>query len=339
MAGTITLVAIFLLGAWLNLKGLASVGEIVTFTGFATLLIGKLDRAMSFLSRLFFHRPAVEQFFQVLDRESTVRERPNALALGRARGTVRFENVCFAYGPSRPAIRNVSFAAEPGELVALVGETGAGKSTTLGLLLRLRDPQLGRITVDGHSIADLTLESLRRNIGVVFQDSNLFYRSIGDNLRIGRPEATPEEIAAAAKLAQADDFIRRTEHGYDTLVGERGATLSGGERQRIAIARALLKDPPILILDEATNALDAATEAQVQTALRALMCDRTTFVIAHRLSTIRDATQILVFKEGAIVERGTYRALARQGGYFSWLVEKQLAPAEALRETAARGTS
>ena len=206
---------------------------------------------------------------------------------------------------------------EAGRTVALVGHTGAGKSTAVALLQRLRDPDAGAICIDGVDIRDVTLDLLRANIGVVFQESLLFHRSIADVLRVGRPEASEAELLAAARLAEAHDFILRQPEGYNTLVGERGATLSGGERQRLAIARALLKNPPILILDEATSALDAATEARVQQALRNVMRDRTTFVIAHRLSTVREADLILVF-EGA--HRRAWRSSLARRGIFAHLV-------------------
>jgi ATP-binding cassette subfamily B protein len=205
----------------------------------------------------------------------------------------------------------------------------------MALLHRMADPQTGSIKIDGVDIRDVTLDSLRHNIGVVFQESTMFYRSIADNLRVGRPEATDDELVEAAKLAEAHDFIMRQPKGYFTHVGERGITLSGGERQRIAIARALLKDPPILILDEATSALDAATEAKVQKALKALMHGRTTFIIAHRLSTVREADLILVFQRGRIVERGTFRELVARAGVFAELVQTQLGPAEATKVEAA----
>jgi ATP-binding cassette, subfamily B, beta-glucan exporter len=210
--------------------------------------------------------------------------------------------------------------------VALVGQTGAGKSTAMNLLQRLWDPVEGSIRIDGQDLRDVTLESLRHSIGVVFQESMLFNRSIRDNLRVGRPEATDAEIEHACRLADAHEFIIRQPQGYDTMIGERGASLSGGQRQRLAIARALLKDPPILILDEATSALDSATEARVGRALRTLMRGRTTFIIAHRLSTVRDADEILVFDAGRIVERGTFSSLLARGGPFARLVETQLAP-------------
>ncbi|MDO8942006.1 MAG: ATP-binding cassette domain-containing protein, partial [Desulfobacterales bacterium] len=213
--------------------------------------------------------------------------------------------------------------AEPGRTVALVGETGAGKSTALGPLHRQQDPHSGTIRIDGTDIRDVTLDSLRANIGVVFQESMLFYRSIAENLRVGKPDATDAELEEAARLACAHDFILLQPRGYQTRIGERGSTLSGGERQRLAIARVRLKNPPILILDEATSALDATTEAQVQQALLTLMRGRTTFVIAHRLATIRSADLILVFQKGRIVERGTFSSLTRQGGGFAQMAAAQ----------------
>ena len=323
-ASTITVIAIFLLGTWLNLRGQASVGEIVSFMGFATLLIGRLDQAMAFVARLFFQMHGIALFFGVLDTESTVKEKPDALSVGRVRGDVEFYHVNFSYGADVPAVRDLTFAVKAGTTVALVGSTGAGKSTAMALLHRLADPQSGTIRIDGVDIRDMTLDSLRRNIGVVFQESTMFYRTIADNLRVGSPEATVEELIEAAKLAEAHDFILRQPKGYDTRVGERGITLSGGERQRIAIARALLKDPPILILDEATSALDAATEARVQKALQRLMAGRTTFVIAHRLSTVRHADLILVFSRGHVVERGSFSELVARNGVFADLVHTQL---------------
>ena len=325
-AATIATLVIFLVGTTLLLRGETTVGQIVTFMGLATLLIGKLEAAMSFASRLFFQLPSLEEYFRVLDAKSSVPEAPGAADLGRARGEVAFEDVTFAYPGGPDILKSISFAARPGMSVALVGQTGAGKSTAMALLQRLWDPSAGRVTIDGTDIRTVTLESLRRNIGVVFQESLLFNRTIGDNLAVGRTGVTAEEIEAAAKLAEAHDFIMRQPRGYDTMVGERGATLSGGQRQRLAIARALVKDPPILILDEATSALDAATEARVQVALKNLMEGRTTFIIAHRLSTVRDADEILVFDQGRIVERGRFEALVARGGVFAHLVESQLAP-------------
>jgi ATP-binding cassette subfamily B protein len=310
------------IGTILHLDGRAEVSEIVSFMGFATLLIGRLEQAMGFVSRLFFQMHSLGDFFGVLDATSAVIEKPDAIALGRVAGRVRFEQVTLSYTGERPAVSDLSFDVPAGSMVALVGSTGAGKSTAMALLHRLWDPQSGRITIDGIDIRDVTLSSLRANIGVVFQESTLFYRSIAENLRIGRPDASDAELIAAARLAEADDFILEQPQGYHTMVGERGRSLSGGERQRIGIARALLKDPPILILDEATSALDQVTEARVQKALGALMRGRTTFVIAHRLSTIKHADWVLVMEKGQIIEQGRYGELAAAGGAFSALLQR-----------------
>jgi ATP-binding cassette subfamily B protein len=320
---TITVISIFAMGAWLNLQGAATVGEVVTFMGFATHLIGRMDQVVGFVNSLFMDIHGLKEFFDVLDTSSAVCDRPGARPLENVRGRVEFDRVNYSYEPPRKALGDVSFVAEPGRTVALVGETGAGKSTAMGLLHRQDDPQAGAIRIDGVDIRDVTLDSLRAQIGVVFQESMLFYRSIADNLRVGQPDASDAELEAAARSACAHDFILRQPRGYQTRIGERGANLSGGERQRLSIARVLLKNPPILILDEATSALDAATEALVQQAIKNLKQGRTTFVIAHRLATIRDADLILVFQEGRIIERGNFSELVRQGGFFAHLVATQ----------------
>jgi glucan exporter ATP-binding protein len=326
-SSTLAVISIVVVGTWLHVNGMASVGEIVSFMGFAMLLIGRLETAASFVSSLFFKLPALEDFFRILDERSSVPEKDDARKLWAPRGEVRFEDVNFAYPASGAAVlSDVSFKAHPGSCIALVGHTGAGKSTAMTLLQRMWDPTSGRITIDGQDLRDITLDSLRSNIGVVFQESLLFNRSIRDNLMVGNPDATEEEMEEACRMADAHEFIVRQANGYDTLIGERGTTLSGGQRQRLAIARALLKNPPILILDEATSALDAATEARVGKALKTLMAGRTTFVIAHRLSTVRDADEILVFDNGRIVERGGFNSLLARQGHFADLVETQLSP-------------
>ncbi len=327
-SSTLTVITIVVIGTWLHVNGMASVGEIVSFMGFAMLLIGRLETAASFISSLFFKLPALEDFFNVLDARSSVPEKEGAHALWAPRGEVRFDDVSFAY-PSGggPVLSHMSFTAKPGSCVALVGHTGAGKSTAMAMLQRLWDPSEGHISIDGQDLRDVTLESLRSNIGVVFQESLLFNRSIRDNLIVGHEDASDAEIEQACRMADAHEFIIRQPHGYETMIGERGTTLSGGQRQRLAIARALLKNPPILILDEATSALDAATEARVSRALKTLMAGRTTFIIAHRLSTVRDADEILVFDNGRIVEKGSFDELLAQDGRFAELVQTQLAPA------------
>jgi glucan exporter ATP-binding protein len=322
-ATTLTMLAILILGIVLFSRGATTVGGIVMFMSFAGMLIQRLEQAARFTSRLFMDAPRLREFFGVLDMSSGVRDRKRAVTLDEVRGEVRFEHVTFAYDGKMPAVEDLTFTAEPGEVVALVGATGAGKSTAMALLYRVYEPQSGTIRIDGRDIRNIKLASLRRNIGVIFQEPLLFNRSIADNLRVGNPEATEADIRRALERAQAIEFVERHEGGLNAVVGERGRALSGGERQRLSIARALLKDPPILILDEATSALDAATEAKVTAALDETMKGRTTFVIAHRLATVRRATRILVFDHGRIVESGTFEQLVAQGGIFASLAKAQ----------------
>ena len=326
---TITILCIIIVGAALNLAGRASVGEIVTFMNFATMLIDRLQHAVSFVNRLFGEAPRLQQFFDILDTVPSLRERPHAIDPGRLHGRVAFHDVSFTYDGRQPAVADLELAAEPGDTIALVGATGAGKSTALALLHRAFDPQSGVIEVGGRDIRDYTLTGLRRNIGVVFQEPMLFNRSIRENLLVGRPDASEDDIRRAAERAQALDFIERSSGGFDAVVGERGRLLSGGERQRLSIARALLKDPPIMILDEATSALDSETEAKLMLALDEVMKDRTTFVIAHRLSTVKRATRILLFEAGRIAESGSFDELVRLNGRFAKLARSQfLVPVE-----------
>jgi ATP-binding cassette subfamily B protein len=324
---TLTLLVILLLGTYLKLVGLASVGQIVSFMSIAALLIARLEQAVGFSNRLFLDAPKLADFFGVLDTVPALRDRPGAIDPGRVRGLVEFKEVSFSYDGKRPAVMDLSFTAAAGERIALVGPTGSGKSTALALLHRAFDPQSGAISIDGVDIRDLTLSGLRHNIGVVFQETLLFNRSIAENLRVGKPDASEAELREAAARAQALDFIEANSERLQAPIGERGRLLSGGERQRLAIARALLKDPPILILDEATSALDPLTESRVNLALDEVMKGRTTFVIAHRLATIRDANRILVFRHGRITESGTFEELKRRGGFFAELLAAQFATA------------
>jgi ATP-binding cassette subfamily B protein len=319
-AGTISMVTVFALGAVLVQRGEVTVGEIVSFIAFAALLIGKLDHLSQFFMRVAQQLPAAAGLFRLLDQPQAVQERPDARDIGAVRGAVAYEDVWYRYPGTDQGVEGLGFAAQAGETVALVGPTGSGKTTTLGMLQRLRAPDRGRIFLDGQDIADATLDSLRRSIAVVFQDGGLFNRSIADNIRVGRPDATDVEIERAARLAEAHDFIQRKPGGYGFIIGEGGVSLSGGERQRIAIARAILKDAPILILDEATSALDGETEGRIKRALDALRSGRTTFIIAHRLSTVADADRILVLDGGRIVQQGGFAELAAQDGLFQRLL-------------------
>ena len=329
-ASTVTVILIFVLGTWLYTKGEATVGEIVSFMGFATLLISRMDQASGFVSRIFFQMPALADFFRVLDSQSTVPDNPHGKDIGRAKGDVEFDDINFSYDGKRPALVHFSLNVPAGTTVAFVGPTGAGKSTALSLLHRMWDAQSGLIRIDGMDHRDIKLESLRRNIGVVFQDSARCSTARSPTTCASASPTPPRPSSRRRRrLAEAHDFIMRQPSGYDTMVGERGTTLSGGERQRLAIARALLKNPPILILDEATSALDSVTEARIQKALKTLMAGRTTFIIAHRLSTIRDADLVVVFEHGRVVEQGNYRELVAQGGAFARLVATQQAGIEA----------
>ncbi|WP_334145927.1 glucan ABC transporter ATP-binding protein/ permease [Hyphomicrobium sp.] len=319
-AATITMVAVFALGAVLAGRGELSVGAIVSFVGFANLLISKLDQIAGFVTAMHRRRPTFEAYFALLDEPVGIAEKPDAPPLPPVKGDVRYEGVSFRFPGTEQGVHDIALAAAPGETVALVGPTGSGKSTTLSLLMRLRAPDAGRILIDGTDIADVTLASLRQQVSVVFQDAGLFNRSIGDNIAIGRPGATLAEVEEAARLAEAHEFILRKPDGYGFVIGERGVALSGGERQRLAIARAILKDAPILVLDEATSALDAETEARIKRALDRLRAGRTTFIIAHRLSTVANADRILVLDQGRIVEQGRFRELAQGQGLFARMV-------------------
>ena len=322
-ATTLTMLSIFVLGIYLNTQGTATIGEIVTFMNFAALLIIRLEQVVGFSNRMLLDAPRLREFFAVLDTVPAVRDRPDAIDPGRLHGLIEFCDVSFSYDGKRPAVVDLNFKALPGETIALVGSTGAGKSTALALLHRAFDPQSGAIKIDGMDIRAIKLAALRHNIGVVYQEALLFNRSIAENLRVGNPNATDEQLREAAARAQASELIERHPDGLDGLVGERGRSLSGGERQRLSIARALLKDPPILILDEATSALDATTERKVQAALDEVMKGRTTFVIAHRLATVRNATRILVFDQARIIEAGSFDELVARNGRFAELARAQ----------------
>jgi ATP-binding cassette subfamily B protein len=331
-ATTLTVLAMLALGLWLFSRQRISIGEIVTFIGFSGLIIARLEQSVSFANRLSVEAPKLREFFDVLALGSGVRESADAIDLGRTTGAVQFRCVSYRYPSVAPAtaeaVCDVSFNVKPGQTVALVGPSGAGKSTTLGLLCRFDDPSGGQILVDGYDLTDIALASLRRNVGVVSQETLLFNRSIADNLLVGQPEASMDLLRQAARDACALDFIEALPQGFATVVGERGRFLSGGQRQRLAIARVLLKDPPIVVLDEATSSLDAQTEQAVQQAMRRVRQGRTTLVIAHRLSTIRDADHIIYMDHGRVLETGTFDELVAREGRFARMVATSLEPRE-----------
>jgi len=320
MASTIAMMVVLIIGTMLVQSGQIRVGDVIAFIGFANLLIGRLDLMRQFATQIFEARSKLEDFYKL---EDSVREREEPAGNGEikdVKGAIEFRDVSFGFGNSSQGLHNVSFSVKAGQTVAIVGPTGAGKTTLVNLLQRVYDAQGGQILVDGTDITKVTRKSLRRHIATVFQDAGLLNRSISDNIRLGREGASEEEMRRAAEAAAAADFIETREDRYDTHVGERGNKLSGGERQRIAIARAILKDAPILVLDEATSALDVETEARVKAAIDNLRQNRTTFIIAHRLSTVREADMVLFLDDGRVVEQGSFDELSHSNGRFAALL-------------------
>jgi ATP-binding cassette subfamily B protein len=311
-------------GGLLILRGEATLGTLVAFLGYVGGLFGPVQGLTGIYRTLRMASVSLDQIFSILDTQEHIGDAPDAVEATNVRGEVEFKDVHFAYGASGVIIlRGIDLHVRPGEMVAIVGPSGAGKSTMMALLQRFYDPTRGAILIDHRDLRKLRQMSLRRQIGVVLQDALLFNEPVRDNIAYGRPEASRQEIEAAARAANAHEFIMALEKGYDTEVGERGSRLSGGERQRIAIARALLKNPPILIFDEATSALDVELEAKVQEAIERLIRGRTTFVIAHRLSTVVNADRIIVLKGGRIAEAGHHAELVASGGYYASLIERQ----------------
>jgi ATP-binding cassette subfamily B protein len=312
-------------GSWLVVHGQITAGSLVAFLGYVGGLVAPVQGLSSAYRTLRIAREALTAIVSVLDSELHVEDAPDAVELIDVRGAVHFEGVRFHYRQEdAPTLEGIDLTVAPGELVAIVGPSGAGKSTLMALLQRLYDPDAGTVRIDGRDLRELKQQSVRHNIGVVLQDALLFNETVRDNIAYGRPDASPRQIARAARVANADRFIERLPEGYGTVVGEGGSRLSQGERQRLAIARAVLKAAPILILDEATSALDAETEALVQAALGRLIEDRTTFIVAHRLSTVVKADRIVVLREGRIVETGTHRDLLRRDGYYAQMVRRQI---------------
>lgn len=324
LIANLSTVIIIWYGGTLVIQGQLTLGELVSFTAYLAQLALPVRRLGQIVPMLAIAAAAGQRIFEILDAQSEVRDAPGALALPPVRGDVRFDHVSFAYYGRDRALDDISFEAAAGQVIALLGTTGSGKSTIINLVPRFYDVTEGRITIDGRDIRTVTLSSLRDQIGIVLQETTLFASTIRENIAFGRPGASDAEVEDAARAAQAHDFILETPHGYDTHVGERGLTLSGGQRQRIAIARALLKDPRILILDDATSSVDTETEQLIQTALERLMRGRTSFVIAQRLSTLRMADWILVLEKGRIAARGTHDDLLRSSGLYAEIYHQQL---------------
>jgi ABC-type multidrug transport system fused ATPase/permease subunit len=315
-------------GGSLVIRGQLTLGELVAFTTYLGQLVQPLRRVGMIIPALAMAAAAGERIFEILDAVSEVQDEPGAEPLPPVQGHVHFEHVSFAYFGRHPVLRDISFDALPGQVIALLGATGSGKSTIINLIPRFYDPTAGCITLDGHDTRRVTLNSLRDQIGIVLQETTLFAASIRENIAFGQPDASEDEIVAAAQAAQAHSFIAEMPDGYDTQVGERGVTLSGGQKQRVAIARALLKDPRILILDDATASVDTETERLIQMALERLMQGRTSFVIAQRLSTVRMADLILVLDRARIAARGTHEELLRTSGLYAEIYHRQLRPQE-----------
>jgi ATP-binding cassette subfamily B multidrug efflux pump len=310
-------------GGWMAVQNLATVGAIASFINYARQFARPLNQIAGLYNTIQSAIAGAERVFEVMDEVPELQDAPDARPLTRVQGDVVFDDVCFAYEEGVPVLKHVSLHAEPGQTIALVGPTGAGKTTIVNLLTRFYDIDSGSIRVDGPDIRQVRKDDLRRQLGIVLQDTYLFADTVMENIRYGRLEATDEEVIAAAKLANAHVFIHRLPQGYQTPLSERGSNLSQGQRQLLAIARAVLADPGILVLDEATSSVDTRTEKRIQEAMLRLMEGRTSFVIAHRLSTIRDADKILVINEGEIIERGAHRELLQAQGFYHHLYVSQ----------------
>jgi ATP-binding cassette subfamily B protein len=324
--GAVSLAVVYWWGARGITNGTLEIGEVITFAILTQRVFGPFSALSQINTQMISAVALFQRIFEYLNMSVEIDERPDAIALAEPRGVIAFENVTFAYdAENEPALRDVSFRLEPGQMAAIVGPSGAGKTTITYMLQRFYDPDSGRVTLDGHDYRDLTMASISGAIGVVAQDTTLFFSSLRDNIRYGRLDATDQEIEVAARAAGLGALIDDMPSGLDTVVGERGYRLSGGEKQRVSIARAILKDPPVLILDEATASLDSRLEAEIREATERLAQGRTTVVIAHRLSTVIAADVILVVEAGRVVERGTHGELLKQGGLYATLYRSQFA--------------
>ena len=312
------------------MNGTMTPGELAAFVFYLQILALPVRMAGWVVNAYARAASAGERLFEILDAPSAVEETSNAVTLEKSQGHVKFENVSFAYGDGKPVLRNINLEAKPGEIVALVGPPGSGKSTIANLLPRFYDVSAGAIKVDGVNVKEFTLHSLRENIGMVQQDVFLFTTSLKENIKYGRENASDEQMETASSIAQLADFVEGLEEGYDTYVGERGSTLSGGQRQRMSIARAILLDPPILVLDDSTSSVDANTEDQIKAAMDNSMEGRTTFIIANRLSTVHSADKIVVMKDGRIIEEGSHEELLEKDGLYNEIYELQLRPQDEL---------
>ncbi len=317
--------SLFLLGSILVIRGHLKVGDLLLFGSAMGKILGQLQQIPTISDQYQKAIVSARRFFEILDAPSTVPEVDNAPPLPRGKGAVEFHFVNFGYTPDKPVVHDIAFDVEGGSVVALVGPTGAGKSTIVQLLARFYDPQAGQMFIDGVDIKKVSLSSLRQSIGFVFQETFLFSDTVANNIRYGHPDATMGDVEAAARLAQAHDFIMELPQGYDSMLGERGSSLSGGQRQRLAIARALVSNPRILVLDDALAAVDPETEHLISRALELMMVDRTVFIIAHRLSTVKAADVVIVIENGRITQAGTHKELLHQKGHYRHIAEVQLA--------------
>ncbi|MGA2503910.1 MAG: ABC transporter ATP-binding protein [Anaerolineales bacterium] len=321
--GNLFVITIAGLGGYLALKGLVTIGTIAAFISYGRAFVNPLQQLANIYNAIQGALAGAERIFEVIDTKSEIDDAPDAATLDRFQGHVTFENVQFSYSPEKPIIKKLTLEANPGEIVALVGPTGAGKTTLVNLLTRFYEIDAGQICIDGKDIRQIKKDDLRHQLGLVLQDTFLFSASVMENIRYGRLEATDEEVIEAARMADADLFIQKLPQSYQTMLSERASNLSQGQRQMLSISRAILADPSILILDEATSSVDTRTEIRIQDALLRLMKGRTSFVIAHRLSTIQDANLLLVIKDGEIVEKGTHHQLLSQHGFYHHLYLSQ----------------